>query len=157
MLFSVYQCFYVVSVLRSFLFRSTSFIYTGFYSFIFISEYSIFPYLSFILRQAAADKLYHSLGQKLWSSKHGSPICIECTIFNRNLPAIPLYGPSKTVKDGIITSWPTRNYDFFQLIFATTRFSKFKYPEIRWSIVSLSCLHNRLSVSVSSFKLLFLK
>jgi len=55
MLFPVYQCFYIVSVLRSYLFRSTSFIYTGFYSFIFISEYSVFPYLSFIRRQAAAD------------------------------------------------------------------------------------------------------
>ena len=55
MFFSVDQCFYIISVLRTYLFRSTSFISTGFYSFIFISKYSIFPYLSFILRQAAAD------------------------------------------------------------------------------------------------------
>lgn len=43
--------------------------------------------------------------QKVWSSKHGSTTCIDFTILNQSLPAIPLYGPSKTVNDGTITSW----------------------------------------------------
>ena len=31
------------------------------------------------------------------------------------------------------------------------------HPEVRWSIVSSCCLHNRLLLSISSFKILFLK
>ena len=36
-------------------------------------------------------------------------------------------------------------------------FAKMGHPEVKWSIVSSCCLHNRHLLSVSSLKILFLK
>jgi hypothetical protein len=154
MFLSILQCFYIFFYFTLYLFRSP-FIYIGFYSFIVLSKFSYSPYfcLSFYIRYFLFNRLPSSTrymyitaeGQTFWSSKHGSLIRIECTIFDQRLPPRPLYEPPKSGTKGQDShSWPT-----------TTRFSKFKHPEVRWSLVSLCCSHNRLSLSVSSFKIFF--